>query len=147
MAKYITATLSVTSNAITATTKPGPTSTPQAISVTDEHDVTEVQSLIVTGDGSHGILFDASTIASSLAAGTDGAWVYLKNIHATAHFYIGHGSSTALEGGTEATRIMTLLPGEFAWFPWDLTADLIQDSNGAAADGLEAVIFVRTGTA
>ena len=147
MAKYINATLAVTSNAITATTKPGPTSTPQAISVTDELDVTEVQSKIVTGDGSHGILFQANTIASSLAAGTDGAFVYLKNIHATAHFYIGHGSSTALEGGTEATRLMTLLPGEFAWFPWDLTADLIQDSNGAAADGLEAIIFVRTGTA
>ena len=107
-----------------------------------EHKDTEI-----TGDGSHAVLWDASTIASSLAAGTDGAFVYLKNLHATAHFYIGHGSSTALEGGTEATRLMTLLPGEFAWFPWDLTADLIQDSNGAAADGLEAVIFVRTGTA
>ena len=147
MAKYITATLAVTSNAYTATTNPGPTSTPQAISVTDLLDVTEVQSKIITGDGSHGILWDASTIASSLAAGTDGAFVYLKNLHATAHFYIGHGSSTALEGGTETTRLMTLLPGEFAWFPWDLTADIIHDSNGTAADGLEAIIFVRTGTA
>ena len=42
---------------------------------------------------------------------------------------------------------MTLLPGEFAWFPWDMTADIIEDANGAYTGALEAWLFIRTGTA
>ena len=143
----ITPTFTLSSNASSASTSPGPLSVALSLSATDSLDVTVVQSKIISPSGTHGVLWDASTIASSLAAGTDGAFVYLKNSHATAHIYIGHGSSTALEGGTEATRLMTLLPGEFAWFPWDLTADIIHDANGTATDGLESWIFVRTGTA
>ena len=143
----ITPTLTMTANASTATTTPGPLSMALSLSATDALDVTEVQSKIISPTGTHGVLWDASTIASSLSAGTDGAFVYLKNIHSSAHIYIGHGASTALEGGTETARLMTLLPGEFAWFPWDLTADILHDANGTATDGLEAWIFVRTGTA
>ena len=71
----------------------------------------------------------------------------MKNHDTAGHIYIGHGSSTALEVGTEATRLMTLLPGEFAFFPWDMTADIIEDANGTYTGALEAWLFIRTGTA
>tara|TARA_B100001250_G_scaffold355578_1_gene330166 strand:- start:3336 stop:3776 length:441 start_codon:yes stop_codon:yes gene_type:complete len=140
-------TFSLTSNASTATTDAGPLTMQLALSATDSLDVTKVESKVVDVDGTHGVLFDASTYAASLAAGTDGGFVYVKNHDAAGHIYIGHGSSTALEGGTEATRLMTLLPGEFAWFPWDMTADIIEDANGTYTGALEAWLFIRTGTA
>jgi hypothetical protein len=146
MAKYITPTLAITSNKYTATTNPGPTSSPLAVSVTDTLDVTEVVSKIVTVSADHAILFDEDAFHSAPAsAGTDGAFVYLKNLHATVNIYIGHGADGGLSGAT-ATRLMTLLPGEFAWFGWDMEADLIVDANGAGADGLEAILFIRTAT-
>ena len=140
-------TFSLISNSSAATKDAGPMSISLSLSATDSLSVEAVQSKIIDVDGTNAILWDASTIASSLAAGTDGAFVYVKNLDAAGHIYIGHGSATALEGGTEATRLMTLLPGEFAWFPWDLTADLIEDANGTYTNALETWIFIRTGTA
>ena len=140
-------TFSLISNSSAATKDAGPMSISLSLSATDSLSVEAVQSKIIVVDGTNAILWDASTIASSLAAGTDGAFVYVKNLDAAGHIYIGHGSDTALEGGTEATRLMTLLPGEFAWFPWDLTADLIEDANGTYTNALETWIFIRTGTA
>ena len=139
-------TFSLISNSSAATKDAGPMSISLSLSATDSLSVEAVQSKIIDVDGTNAILWDASTIASSLAAGT-GAFVYVKNLDAAGHIYIGHGSDTALEGGTEATRLMTLLPGEFAWFPWDLTADLIEDANGTYTNALETWIFIRTGTA
>ena len=140
-------TLTLTANASSATTDAGPLSIALSLSATDSLSVTKVESKIIDVDGTHGILFDASVYAASLAAGTDGAFIYLKNHDAAGHIYIGHGSSTALEGGTETTRLMTLLPGEFAFFPWDMTADIIEDANGTYTGALEAWLFIRTGTA
>ena len=142
----ITPTFTLKANASSAAT-PGPMSVALSLSATDALSVEAVQSKIIDVDGTNAILWDASTIASSLAAGTDGAWVYVKNLDAAGHIYIGHGSDTALQGGTETTRLMTLQPGEFAWFPWDLTADLIEDANGTYTNALETWIFIRTGTA
>ena len=118
MAKYITPTLTITSNTYTATTNPGPTSSPLNLSVTDLVDATEVLAKIV----------DAS-----------------EGLSTTADIYIGHGSSGALEGDT-ATRLMTLKPGEFAFFGWDMQTDIIIDSSAAVTDACEAILFVRTGT-
>ena len=143
----ITPTLTLTSNASSASSLPGPLSIALSLSATDALDVTRVESKIIDVDGTHGILFDASTYAASLGAGTDGGFIYLKNHDTAGHIYIGHGSSTALEGGTETTRLMTLLPGEFAFFPWDMTADIIEDANGSYTGALEAWLFIRTGTA
>lgn len=140
-------TFSLTSNASTATTDAGPLTIALSLSATDSLAVTKVESKVIDVDGTHGILFDASSYAASLAAGTDGGFIYVKNHDAAGHIYIGHGSSTALEGGTETTRLMTLLPGEFAWFPWDMTADIIEDANGTYTGALEAWLFIRTGTA
>ena len=42
---------------------------------------------------------------------------------------------------------MTLQPGEFAFFPWDMEQDIQVDASVANDDALEAILFVRTGTA
>ena len=152
MAKYIKPTLSITSNAYNATTLPGPTTSPLAISVTDSLDVTEVVSKIVAASTTNAILFDASEFAAAITAGTEGAFVFLRNLTegltTTADVYIGHGASADLadSGGGEATRLMTLKPGEFSFFAYDLEADLIVDASAAVTGALEAILFVRTGT-
>ena len=140
-------TFTLTANASSATTDAGPLSIALSLSATDSLSITKVESKIIDVDGTNGVLFDASTYAASLGAGTDGGFIYLKNHDAAGHIYIGHGSDTALQGGTETTRLMTLLPGEFAFFPWDMTADIIEDANGTYTGALEAWLFIRTGTA
>ena len=147
-------TLTLKANSSSATTDAGPMSIALSLSATDSLDVTKVGTKILDVKGTHGdadgggVLWDASDYVASLGAGTDGGFLYLKNRHATGHIYIGHAAgATALEGGTETARIMTLLPGEFAWMPWDMTADIIFDANGDHDGALESWLFVRTGTA
>ena len=152
MAKYITPTLTITSNTYTATTNPGPTSSPLNLSVTDLVDATEVLAKIVDASADHAVLFNHEDYVGSSAPtlGTDGGFIFLRNLteglSTTADVYIGHGSSGALEGDT-ATRLMTLKPGEFAFFGWDMQTDIIIDSSAAVTDACEAILFVRTGTA
>ena len=161
MAKYITPTLTITSNKYDATTLPGPTSSPLSISVTDSLDVTKVHSEIVDVDDSHGatnLLFDASDYGTSMTEGVDGGFVYLRNllsdnspedrlhdimIGATT----GELDSDADPTSPSAVRLMTLKPGEFAFFPWDMTFDLYFDAKETNTSALEAILFVRTGTA
>ena len=158
MAKYINPTLTITSNKYSTGANSGPTSSPIAISVTDKLDVTEVIAKVIDVSDTHKVLFDASTIAESVA-GTDGAFIYIKNLTEgmtaadgtanTADVYIGYGASADLaDTGTPATRLMTLKPGEFSFFSYDFEADLIIDgSNSTAIDGaVEAILFMRTGT-
>lgn len=159
MAKYINPTLTITSNKYSTGTNSGPTSSPIAISVTDKLDVTEVIAKVVDVSDTNKVLFDADAIASATAAGTDGAFIYVKNLTEgmttadgtanTADVYIGYGASADLaDTGTPATRLMTLKPGEFSFFSYDFEADLIIDgSNTTAIDGaVEAILFMRTGT-
>jgi len=152
MAKYITPTLTITSNAYSASTNPGPTSSPMSISVTDLTDTTEVLAKIVDASATNAILFNHEDYVGSSAPtlGTDGGFIFLRNLteglETTADIYIGHGSNGALEGDT-ATRLMTLKPGEFAYFGWDMQTDIIVDASAAVSDALEAILFVRTGTA
>ena len=156
MSKYITPTLTITSNKYDASNNPGPTTSPLAISVTGLLDVTAVQHKIIDASAAHAILFDANATeygAATATAGTDGGFVFVKNLTegltTTADIYIGFGSSAALEegGGSEATRLMTLKPGEFSFFSWDMEADLIVDASAAVDGALEAGLFIRTGTA
>ena len=154
MAKYITPTLTLTSNASSATT-PGPLSVALSLTATDALDVTKVETKILDVKSDHtastdaGILWDASDYTASGDAGTDGGWVYIKNTSATQgqHIYIGHGSAAAMQGGANTTRTMTLKGGEFAFFPWDCTQDIVYDANGDYTGALETWVFVRTGTA
>ena len=143
-------TLSLTANANTATTDAGPLSFALTLSATDSLDVTEVQSKILDMSGTtHQLVWDASDFTASGDAGTDGAFVYIKNTSTTAghHIYIGHGSAAAMQGGANTTRTMTLQGLEFAWFPWDCTQDIVYDANGDYSNALETWLFVRTGTA
>jgi len=150
----ITPTLSLTANASSATT-PGPLSIALSLSATDALDVTKVESKILDVKADHtastdaGVLWDASDYTASGAAGTDGAFVYIKNTSTTAthEISIGHGSAAHILGAANTTRLMTLKGGEFAWFPWDCTADIVYDANGDYSSVLETWIFVRTGTA
>ena len=153
MAKYITPTLTITSNAYNATTNPGPTTSPLAISVTDILDVTQVESKIVDASTTNAVLFDASDYAvDGDTAGTDGGFVFVRNLTdgltTTANMYVGFGASGELQdaGGSEAIRLMTLLPGEFSFFSWDMENDLIVDASAAVDGAFEAILFSRTTT-
>ena len=149
-------TLTITSNASSATTDAGPMSIALSLSATDSLSVTKVQSKILDVYGAHasgddgGILWDASDYTASGEAGTDGAFVYVKNTTATGsgrNIMIGAATLENLSGDGEADRLFTLQPGEFAFFPWDCTVDLNFDANGDTTNALETWIFVRTGTA
>lgn len=154
MAKYITPTLTITSNAYSATTSPGPTTSPLAISVTDLLDVTQVEAKVIDASTTHAVLFDASEYAiDGDTAGTDGGFVFLRNLTegltTTANIYIGIAASASdlADGGSgEASRLMTLLPGEFAFFPWDMENQIIVDATAAVDGALDAVLFSRTTT-
>lgn len=148
-------TLTLVANSSRATTDAGPLSVALSLSATDSLDVTKVRSKILDVKEDHsasedaGILWDASDYTASGAAGTDGAFVYIKNTSSTAthEISIGHGSAAHILGAGNTTRLMTLKGGEFAFFPWDCTADIVYDANGDYSGILETWVFVRTGTA
>tara|TARA_R100001440_G_scaffold50922_2_gene70900 strand:+ start:1943 stop:2404 length:462 start_codon:yes stop_codon:yes gene_type:complete len=150
----ITPALTLKANASTAST-PGPMSFALSLSATDDLDVTKVETKILDVKGDHttsidaGVLWDASDYTASGVAGTDGAFIYIKNTSSTDghHITIGHGAAANLSTDALATRLMTLRGGEFAFFPWDCTADIVYDANGDYSAILESWIFVRTGTA
>ena len=140
-------TLTVTANSSTASKEAGPLSMALSLSATDSLSVKAVTSKIVspTVADDQGLWDDASLTAGTETSGTDGGFVYVKNLHASYNILIGHAAAQALEGAGEADRLMTLKPGEFAWFPWDFTADLIMDAvGGTATNGLESWVFTRT---
>ena len=157
MAKYITPTL--TSNKYSATTNPGPTSSPLAVSVTDTLSISQVDSKIVTVATDAAPLFTVADYTAGTTAGTDGGFIFLRNLTDDSSFttssniYIGHnptgGTGAELEdsGAADEDRLMTLKPGEFAFFPWDMEGEINVDASVANDDALEAIIFVRTGTA
>ena len=76
----ITPTLTLTSNASSATTNPGPMSSPLNISVTDLLDVTQVDAKIVTVATDAAPLFTVSDYTSGTTAGTDCGFIYLRNL-------------------------------------------------------------------
>ena len=139
-------TLSLTANASSASTDAGPLSISLSLSATDSLSVTAVQSKIIDVSGTHALLWDASDFAATAAAGTDGGFMYLKNIHATVNIMIGVANEN-LSSDDEADRLFTLQPGEWAWFPWDCSQDIYEDANGSTSNALEYWVFVRTGTA
>tara|TARA_R110002012_G_C11601412_1_gene607331 strand:- start:569 stop:1042 length:474 start_codon:yes stop_codon:yes gene_type:complete len=157
MAKYITPTLTITSNKYDATTNPGPTSSPLSISVTDKLDISQVDSNIVTVATTDAVLFARTDYTAGDTAGTDGGFVFLRNLTdqtgftTTSDIYIGHNPTGDGEmqddGAADEDRLMTLKPGEFAFFPWDMEANIHVDASVANDDALEAIVFVRTGTA
>jgi hypothetical protein len=102
----------------------------------------------VTPTTTHSILFDGSAQdAGSEVAGTNGAFIYMKNTSAADYdIYIGieadGASATALEGNADAQRLFTLKQGEFAFFPYDYTMDISVDAENNDAT-LEYFMFNR----
>ena len=149
-------TLTLTANASSASTDAGPMSIALSLSATDSLAITQVQSKILDVYGAHasgddgGILWDASDYTASGEAGTDGAFVYIKNITAAGsgrNIMIGVLALENLSSDGETNRLFTLQPQEFAFFPWDCTQDINFDANGDTTSALETWVFVRTGTA
>ena len=153
-------TLSLTANSRAATTDAGPLSIALSLSATDSLDVTKVESKIMDltagseADATHRV-WDASTYTASAQTDQDGGFVYLKNIlvdnspvDRLHDILIGHKTGAEdLDGDGETDRLMTLRPGEFAWFPWDMAQDIIADIKETNTAALECWVFVRTGTA
>ena len=164
MPEYILPTLTITTNVDTATTNPGPSSVALSGSITpadsgrltvDKHatgiaTVTTTRAILASDTTFGHYKFDGSAIhgaTTSMDPGTDGGFVYLKNIDSTTgnNIHLGivapahasndpatpatDGATSSLDGTTQETlRTMTLLPGEFAFFPWDYTGDIWVES-------------------
>ena len=146
-------TFSLTSNASTATTDAGPLSIALSLSATDTLTVDKVQAETVTVSTTEATLFDGDAISGGDGAGgTVGSFVYMKNTTgSTRNIFIGivadGGSAADLTASGDTARLFTLKDGEFAFFPWDCTQDILYDANGDYDATLETWIFVRTGTA
>ena len=147
-------TLTLTANSSSAGTDAGPMSIALSLSATDSLDVTEVQSKILDMVSlTHQLVWDASDFTASGAAGVDGAFMYFKNKLADndpvdiLHSIMISTADADVDGGGEATRLMTLRPGEFAWMPWDCTQDIYVDAIETNTSALECWLFVRTTTA
>ena len=148
----ITPTLSLLSNASTATT-PGPLSVALSLSATKALSVDEVQSKILSVSTTHQLLWDASTFTASGTVGADGAWLYFRNMLSENptpdllhDIIVSHTDADAADAA-DAHRLFTLQPGEFAFFPWDCTQDIYVDAMETNANALECWLFARVGTA
>tara|TARA_R100001163_G_scaffold16492_2_gene14909 strand:- start:4384 stop:4851 length:468 start_codon:yes stop_codon:yes gene_type:complete len=151
----ITPTFTLSANKNTATT-PGPLSVALALSVTDALTVDNVESQIYDIDtGANTTILDGSTEDTAFVPGTNGCFVYLKNITAsgTDKICIGIGAdglAPAVDDGTtdltrshtDSLRTMTLMPGEFAFFPFDYTGDIVAQAT-ADNQSLEFWMFDR----
>ena len=143
-------TITLTSNASSATTDAGPLSIALSLSATDTLTVDTVKSEIVTKSdmATHALLFDGSTYDDGGVAGQHGAFIYMKNNSPADHdIYIG----ASIEGGAaisnladndDTVRLFTLKQGEFCWMPYDYTMDIVVDAEDNAAT-LEYWLFNR----
>jgi hypothetical protein len=144
----ITPTLTLTSNASTASTNPGPLSVALSLSATDVLTVDTIEAATITVGTTVQTLFDGSTKdVGSEVAGTNGGFLYFKNTSAADHdVYVGieadGASATELQGNADAQRLFTLKQGEFAFLPYDYTMDITVDGENAAST-LEYFLFNR----
>ena len=144
----ITPTLTLSSNASTASTDAGPLSIALSLSATDSLTVDHVKSKIFNPTTTAAILFDGSAEDDGGTAGTHGGFIYLKNVSAADYdIYVGVGaetmSATELQDAADGDRFMTLKQGEFAFFPWDYEMDLSVDAEHNEAT-LEYWLFNRS---
>jgi hypothetical protein len=163
----ITPTLTVRSNASTATSNAGPLSVALSLSGSDLLTVDNASSKIVTVGTTATLLYDGSIMsgtetATEGAGGTYGGFLYFKNITASGSnlIYLGLGSDATTASGEDlelanqddvypdandegAIRFMTLKRGEFAWVPFDYTYNWFVEAN-AASQKLECWHFNRS---
>lgn len=144
--------LTISANKSTATTTPGPMSVAISTAATASLTVDKTTSETVTTASSFSsgdaavLLIDGSNYTPG-TGGTNGGYVYMKNITAsgTDLIYIGveaNGNLTDLAPASDAQRLFTLKRGEWAFFPFDYTMDITIDAS-AASQKLEYWIFDR----
>tara|TARA_R110002020_G_scaffold19629_1_gene67589 strand:+ start:527 stop:1021 length:495 start_codon:yes stop_codon:yes gene_type:complete len=137
-------TLTLVSNAsdYSVTAEQGPLSFSLDLSTTVNITTVGVESgtmTVNTADNATGWLFDGS-LAEDVdggVAGTDGSFVYMKNMTATGvagDIYVGVTADAtetvqAMEGAESANRMFTLKPQEFAFFPYDHTMNIMLDTS------------------
>ena len=143
-------TITLTANASTAGTSPGPLSMALSLSATDNLTVDRVHSETkVLGTAVVKILDGSDLLATDSdngTPGTHGGFLYLKNISATDLdvycAFAADGDTSELASNDDADRHFSLKQNEFAWVPWDYTGDFI--ARGEAADSkLEYWLFNR----
>ena len=128
----ITPTLSITSNASSATT-PGPLSFALSLSATKATTVSgPVTSKIegVTTTHTDHKIFDQSTQGH--------AYIYVNNT-SDREVFLCSG-----DAGTTGNRFMSVGPSEFAYFPWSGTRDIFLDHTGSGTKNVEYFIFEKT---
>ena len=156
-------TFTLTGNKSTATSNAGPLSVALSLSVSDILTVDNVSSSIVTpaNSGTPTLLLAGDSYGGDAGdtPGTHGGYIYMKNITATGSNLIymgmvaqgatdpadmgGGDTTTALDAADDSSeRIMTLKPGEFAFFPWDYMQDIYVGAS-AASQSLEYWLFDR----
>ena len=141
----ITPTLTLTSNASTATTNAGPLSVALSLSATDllSVDIVESQIINIPDATSHALLFDGAALGGDTeTAGTVGCFLYFINSGASGDVYIGVqadndsaadiGAANQADDFSATTRLFTLKPGEFAFMPYDYAMDITYDASAAA---------------
>ena len=152
----ITPTLTLTSNASTASSTPGPLSIALSLSATDALTVDTVEGQIFTiGTGANTTLVDGSALESAFTPGTNGCFIYLKNTMTSGSETIcigigADGLSPAVDNGTDdltrahtdSARTFALKAGEFAFFPSDYCGDIVAQAT-AASQTLEFFRFDR----
>ena len=157
MSKYIKPTFTLTSNASSATTDPGPLSVALSLSATpDDSGRLTVDELITAKTHTFASATDHFTIIDgdtedigSNEAGINGCFVYCRNASATdLDVFIGiepdDDAAAALETDGNVQRLFTLRKGEFAFFPFDYTMDLTTDGESGAI--IEYFVFNRANT-
>ena len=161
--------LTLTSNSASAGTHPGPLSV--ALNLTATPSKTGDAGLLTVDVVNTKVIADVSGTGSpagtgferiiqgadhgTAAGGTVGCWVYIKNTTLTGseHIHIGHMTDADYNSPSDVTynnilldnqydRIFTLNAGEFAFFPYDYTGDLIAVAS-AANQSLEWWTFDR----
>jgi hypothetical protein len=143
----ITPTLTITSNASSATSSPGPISTALSISATSSLTVDKLQANTLAVTTSEAILFDGDAESGGDGAGgTVGGFLYLRNATgSTRNIHIGivadGASAVDLTASGDTARLFTLKDTEFAFMPYDYTMDLVVDADGAGT--LEYFLFDR----
>ena len=151
-------TLGIVSNAsdYSVAAEQGPLSVALDLSTTVDITTVGVESGTMTvnaADNATGWLFDGS-LAEDVdggVAGTDGSFIYMKNMTAsggTGDIFVGVVADATetvadMSGVESAARMFTLKPQEFAFFPYDHTMNIMLDT---ATDGtkLEWWRFDRT---
>ena len=155
MSKYIKPVFTLTSNASSATTDPGPLSVALSLSATPDDsgrltvDKVNASTHTFASATDHFTIIDASAEdLGSEVAGVNGCFVYCRNASASdLDVYIGatHDLSAGdLASNANADRLFTLRKGEFAFFPWDYTNDITTD--GASGAIIEYFVFNRANT-